>query len=128
MIHSFQNSPFIWYVDTSKKKNSHILILHLQRVCVDHHESKARSFKEKKYSDKGIKTDKKNKGFSSTSSANGGNAQGASSVRESITSKSYVTKMKVLKKRLVQTHDSDSESGEDFVTFLESGGWSSDVV
>lgn len=77
----------------------------------------------KKYSDKGIKAEeRKNKGISSTSPANGGNVQSASSVRTSIVGKKHVIEMNVLKKQPVQTHDSDLEVDENYVTFLESGG------
>lgn len=36
--------------------------------------------------------------------------------------------MKVLKMWPVQTHDFDSDDDEDYVTFMESGCWSSDIV
>lgn len=43
-----------------------------------------------------------------------------------VSGKKYVTKMKSLKKILVQTHDSYSYANEHWVTFIESGGWSGD--
>lgn len=64
--------------------------------------------------------ERKNKGINSTSFANGGNAHGASFVGTS--SKKFVTKMKVLKKRPIQSHEYNLEADEDCVTFLELGG------
>lgn len=37
-------------------------------------------------------------------------------------------KKKSLNKRLVQTHDSDSDANEYWVTFIELGGWSREEV
>lgn len=64
-----------------------------------------------------------NKGIDSTSYANKGSVHGASSVGASLVGKKFVTKIKVLKKLHVQSNESDSEVDEDYVTFLDSGGW-----
>lgn len=49
-------------------------------------------------------------------------------VGPSVTSKKFVTKIKHLKKRHVQTHDSNSNVDVECVAFIESGGWSEDKV
>lgn len=51
---------------------------------------------------------------------------GGSSARAFVTGKKYVIKMKYLKNKLVQTHDSDSDVDGDWVTLIKSGGWSGD--
>lgn len=50
------------------------------------------------------------------------------SVGVSVTRKKFVTEMKSLKKRHVQKQDSDSDADENWVNFIESGGWSEDLV
>lgn len=49
-------------------------------------------------------------------------------VGASMTWKKSLTKMKSLNKRLVQTHDSNSNVDEDWVTLIESDGWSEDLA
>lgn len=59
----------------------------------------------------------KTKGVCSTSSTNVVDTHGGPSVGTSVTRKTFVTKMKTLKKKLVQ--ESDSDVDEDWVTFVD---------
>lgn len=128
VIHSFPINLFICFADTSKRKflTSFSCIFKLSVLVIM---SKRTEASKKKYSNKGLKVEeRKNRDIYSTSSANGGNAQSASSVGEFTAGKKYVTKMKVLKKQPIKTRVSDLEVDEYYVTFLESGGWSSELV
>lgn len=50
------------------------------------------------------------------------------SVGAFMTGKKYVTKMKSLKKSYVKKHDSNSDADEDWLTFMNSRGWTEDQI
>lgn len=62
--------------------------------------------------------ERKNKGFGSSSSANGGNALGGSSIGAPVDGKKYVTKVKAMKKIHAQKYDYDSEATKYWVTYM----------
>lgn len=70
----------------------------------------------------------KNKGVGSISSANGVERCVGSSGGAYMTGKKCLTKMKSLNKRLVQVHESALEAYEDWVTFMNSRGWTEDQI
>lgn len=65
----------------------------------------------------------KNNGMCSSSSANGLKTHTRTSGGTTVTGNKSVTKMKSLKKRIIQAHDSDSEADEYWVTYMNCRGW-----
>lgn len=67
--------------------------------------------------------ERKNKGIGSSSSANEEDALSGSSLGEFLVGKKFVTKVKAVKKRHAQKHDSNSKLMKKWVTYINFRGW-----